>query len=196
MGTQELHHLYPSRQLQESAALDLTVVRILIRIVLCIIPISSPGTTMSARSVLLPGKIPSSLVRQATSNLNTPNEHSLRHLFSIRMGIPQHIWITLSEPRLDLATSSLLHSRIRLQGILLSNQHNHQSLKRQKIYLPLLSRPHSRHSQRTLFHLQFHPTRRKTHFLPPFPKLSLNRSAQVMLLTFLHCLRSVLNKPP
>ena len=174
----------------------MTLVHILTRIVLSITPISSPGMTMSVPLVLLPGKTPSLLVKQATSDPNTRSEHNLRHLVSIRMGILQHIQIMLSEPHLDPATSSLLHSRIRLQGILLSNLRKYQSLKRQKICLLHLSRPHSRHNQRMLFHLQFHPTRRKTHSLPLFPKLSLNRSAQVMLPTFLHCLHSALNKPP
>ena len=91
MSTRGLHHLYPSRQLKEPAALDKTLVHFLTRIVLLITPISSPGTTMSAPLVLLPGKTPSRLVKQAISNPNTRSEHNLRHLVSIRMGIPQHI---------------------------------------------------------------------------------------------------------
>ena len=91
MSTRELHHLYPSRQLKEPAALDMTLVHILNRIVLSITPISSPGTTMLAPLVPLPGKTPSPLLKQAISNPNTPSEYSLRHLVSIRMGIPQHI---------------------------------------------------------------------------------------------------------
>lgn len=197
MGTRELRLLYPGRRLKEVAALDMTLMHILNQQELPITPISSPGWTMSAPSVPAPGKMPFRPIRRAISDPDTPSkDNGLHQLVSIRANIPQQTWIVLSEPYLNSATNNILHNRIRLIGTLLNNICKHRSPKRQKICLPLRSKARSLHNQRTLLHLQFLPTRRKTHSSLLSPKPSSSKSTQVILTTFLHCLRSALSKPP
>lgn len=197
MDTRELHPLYPYRHLKEATAYNMIMMQILCRIDLLITPISSPGSIMSARLVLPLGKVPSHPIRRAVIEPDSPSMgHGLHRLVSTRTDYLQHTRILLSDLHLNPTSNKLRHSHTRLKGTLLNNLRNLRSLKRQKTCLLLHSKPHSLHSQRTLLHLQFHPTHRKTHYSPLSPRLSRNKSIQTMLTTFLLCLRSVLNKPP
>ena len=148
--------------------------------------ISNLGSTTSAPSVLAYGKIPSHPIRRTLIKIDTPNKDlDLQQLVSIRADTLQHTKIILSDLHPNLATKNLPHNHIRLQGTLLSNLRNNPSPKPQKICSPLHSSPRSLPNQQTLLHLQSHPIRRKMRYSPLFPRLSPNRSIQVMLPTFL-----------
>lgn len=186
MGTRELHPLCPGRHLRETAAYNTIKMRPLHQTELLVTRISNLGSTTSAPSVLAYGKIPSHPIRRTLIKIDIPNKDLLYQLVNIRTDILQHTKIMLGDLHPNLATNNLPHNHIRLQGTLLSNLRNNPSPMPQKICSPLHSRPRSLPSQRTLLHLQSHPIHRKMHYSPLFPRLSPNRSIQVMLPISLH----------